>query len=305
MHAPSPVADRPLIGIALRLLSASGLAGMAALLKAASERGVAAPEMIFYRSAAALPLVLLWAATGPGLGALRTRRPMAHATRTALGFTTMLLTFVALSRLPLGEATTITYTAPIFGTILSALVLREAIGRHRWGAVAVGFLGMLLVVRPGGQDLSPVGVAAGLGSAIGTAAVMVTLRQIGKSETTASIVFWFLFLSTLGGLGLLAFFGRAHDPVTYALLTAAGLFGGVGQISLTASLRFAPVSTVMPFDYLQILWATLIGWLVFADAPTLVTLMGAALIAGSGIYTAYRERRHGLVPAQSLAPPEG
>lgn len=297
--------DRPLLGMGLRIVGATGFAIMAALLKAASERGAATVELLFYRSAGALPLVFLWAAAGPGLASLRTRRPAAHLTRSAIGLATMFFTFGALSLLPLGEATTITYTAPIFSTILSALILHERIGAYRWGAVIVGFAGMMLVVRPGGSDLPLLGVALAIASAFGNSAVMITLRQIGKTETTAAIVFWFTCGCTLVCAMLLPIFGHIHDATTYALLLGAGLFGGVAQISMTGSLRFAPVSVVVPLDYLQIIWATIFGWIIFASPPVAWTLAGAALIAGSGIYTAYREGRRGQEPAQGRAPPEG
>ncbi|MDO6412772.1 DMT family transporter [Sphingomonas sp. BIUV-7] len=306
MNAPALPVDRPLLGMGLRTVSSTSFAFMAAFLKAASERGADTMEMLFYRSVCALPLVLAWAAFGPGLASLRTRRPMAHLTRSVIGLSTMVFTFGALSRLPLGEATTITYTAPVFSTILSAIVLHEAIGGRRWAAVAIGFVGMLLVVRPGGGGgLAPVGVAMAVMAAFGQSAVMITLRQIGKTEHTAAIVFWFTSFGTLVGGALLPIFGHTHDATTYALLIGAGLCGGVGQIGLTSSLRFAPVSVVVPFDYLQIIWATFIGWVIFASPPASLTLAGAALITASGIYTAYRESRQGQQPKQALAPPEG
>jgi drug/metabolite transporter (DMT)-like permease len=306
MSNDAPPPDRPLLGIGMRIISATGFALMAALLKAASARGAGTIEMLFYRSVGALPLVILWAAFGPGIASLRTRRPGAHLTRSAIGLTTMFFTFGALSLLPLGEATTITYTAPVFSTILSAAVLHEAIGPRRWAAVALGFAGMLIVVQPGGgAGLAPLGVAMALTAALGQSAVMITLRQIGKTETTAAIVFWFTTFCSIVGAAFLPFFGHMHDPATFALLIGGGLFGGIAQIAMTSSLRYAPVSVVTPFDYLQIIWATAIGWLVFASPQSAGALAGAGLIAASGIYTAYREGRHGQVPKQALAPPEG
>ena len=306
MPAAAPPADRLLLGMGLRIVAATSFAVMAALLKAASGRGADTIEMIFYRSVGALPLVLAWAALGPGLRSLATRRPLAHLTRSVIGTTTMFFTFGALSLLPLGEATTITYTAPVLSTILSAVLLREAIGVRRWAAVALGFAGMLLIVRPGsGGSLAPLGVALAIMAALGQSAVMITLRQIGKTEATAATVFWFTIFGALVGGSLLPFFGHSHDATTYALLIGGGLCGGIGQISMTGSLRYAPVSVVVPFDYLQILWAIFIGWLVFASPPAGTALAGAALIAAGGIYTAYRERRMGEDPKQALAPPEG
>ena len=304
MANPSHV-DRPLLGVMLRITSASLFAFMSALVKVASTRGVTMPEIIFYRNALALPVVASWITLGPGWTAIRTRRPMAHLTRGAIGLTSMLLTFGALALLPLSEATTLSYAAPIVATILSAIVLREQTGWHRWLAVLIGFVGVVMVIRPGhSHGLPPFGIAVGVGSALVLGAVMITLRQIGRTEHIAAIVWWFTLLGTVFGAAMLPFFGRHHDATTYGFLILSGLIGGGSQLTMTASLRFAPVATVVPFDYIQILWATLFGWLIFGSSPLLSTLFGAVLIAGSGIYTAYRERLRGKVPTQAIAPPE-
>ena len=301
MHATVPPMEQRLLGIAARIGSATAFAAMGGLLKVTSGRGVHAAEMIFYRNAAALPVVLGWVMLGAGWRAVGTRKPGAHLTRSTIGLISMLLTFVALSLLPIAEATALTYSAPISATLLSALFLREQIGRRRWIAVLVGFAGMILVASPAGRVLPLLGVATALAASLLQGAVMITVRQISRTETTPAIVFWFTTLATAAGAMLLIPFGRSHDATTYLLLVLAGLLGGVGQIAMTSSLRLAPVSVVVPFDYIQILWATLIGWLFFAAQPGWTMLPGALLIAGSGIYTAYRERRRGQAPAQGAA----
>ncbi|GGE80091.1 permease [Sphingomonas prati] len=285
----APAADRPLLGIALRLGSASCFAIMAVALKLSSERGVTAPEMILYRNGFGLPVLLAWVLLGPGLGALRTRRPLAHLTRSAIGLVSMVLTFEALILLPLAEATTITFAAPVFATILSVFVLSERVGRYRWAAVAMGFTGVLIVMQPGSDRLPLAGVLVAVAAAIGQAGVAITLRQIGKSEGIAAIVFWFTVATTVAGLLALPWFGQRHDATTWALLVAAGMIGICGQLMMTASLQHAPVAVVAPLDYLQILWATLFGWLVFAHAPVATTLLGAALVVAGGLLTAWRE----------------
>lgn len=295
--------ERRMLGIMMRATSATAFAGMSALLKAASDRGVATPEMIFYRNAWALIVVGAWISMGPGWAAVKTRAPLAHVTRSSIGLVSMLLTFGALALLPLGEATTLTYAAPILATLLSALVLSEQVGARRWGAVAVGFMGVLLVARPG-NGVTAIGLTVGILAAFGQSAVMITVRQISRTEHVAAIVFWFTVMTTAAGAIMLIFFGRSHDLATLAMLAGAGLLGGVGQLGMTSSLRFAPVSVVVPFDYLQIVWGITIGWLVFLDPPTPLVLAGAALIAGSGIYTAFRESQRGRLPAEALSMPE-
>ena len=301
MSDSPPPPERPLLGVALRCCTATAFAIMAALLKYASDRGASLDDLIFYRSLGALPVVAIWALARGGIGAVRTRRPLKHLTRSCIGLVSMILTFGALALLPIAVATTLSYSAPITATVLSGLFLGEAVGARRWTAVLIGFVGVVLVARPGGVHLSTLGLAAGIGASIGQACVAITLRQIGMTESSASIVFWFtIFTGVVSGLAL-PFLGVRHDIALTALLIGAGMFGGVGQLALTGSLRYAPVSVVVPFDYLQILWATLIGWLIFASPPPDTMLTGAALIAMSGIYTAYREGRRGKVPTEVLA----
>lgn len=300
-EAPPP--ERRLLGIALRAASATAFGFMSAVLKAASDRGVTTPEMIFYRNGWALLIVGGWISFGPGWRAVKTKAPLAHLTRSGVGLISMLLTFGALALLPLGEATTLTYAAPILATLLSGLLLAEKIGVRRWSAVAVGFMGVLLVARPG-NGVTALGLLVGIGAAFGQSAVMITVRQISRTEQTAAIVFWFTVLTTIAGAAMLPFFGHRHDLAAYSMLAGAGLLGGFAQLTMTASLRFAPVSVVVPLDYLQIVWGITIGWLVFLTPPTPLMIAGAALIAGSGIYTAYRERVRGRVPAEAASMPE-
>jgi len=282
---------RHLRGIILRSLAVLCFAVMIAAMKKASEDGVIALEMVFYRSAFGLPVVMMWLITGPGMDVIRTRRPGAHVFRSAIGISGVLLNFGALIRLPLADAVTIGFSAPIFATIVSALLLNDKVGRHRWTAVLCGFLGVAMIVRPGGQSLDHLGVLMAIGGAIGTAGVTITIRQLGGTEHVGAIVFWFFVCSALvTGAGML-FVGQAHTPQTWMLLVLGGIFGAIAQVLMTMSLQAAPVSVVTPFDYLQIVWASIIGWLIWSVGPGIGTLAGATLIVGSGLYTAWREHR--------------
>jgi drug/metabolite transporter (DMT)-like permease len=262
---------------------------MGALLKLASTQGLNAPELVFYRSLFSLPVVLFWVLKRESLAALRPNNPLAHLWRSTLGLLSMALAFEALILLPLAEATAINFTVPIFATILSFLILKEDVRMHRWAAVVIGFLGVLVVARPGGS-LPIVGLAVALAAAVGSASVTVTLRHLQRSENIVAIVFWFAVAGIVAGGAMMPFFGSAHGARAMLIVALGGIFGGIGQLLMTASLR-APVSVVTPFDYLQIVAATAYGWLLFSDVPTINTVMGAALIAASGIYTAWREHR--------------
>ena len=227
---------------------------------------------------------------------------MAHVWRAVVGLGTMLLAFSALAYLPLAESTTIGFAAPLFAVMLSALVLKEKVGPHRWGAVALGFIGVLLVMRPHGADLPPVGLALAVGAAFGVGVVTITIRQIGRTEHPQTTVLWFTLLSMLALGTLMPFHARLHEPWAWAVLAALGLFGGFGQLFLTASLRYAPVSVVVPFDYTQLRWAVLLGWWVFGDHPPATTWGGAAVIIASGLYTLYREHKLGRERARAAPP---
>lgn len=293
--------DHVLTGILCRVGSGLSFSTMGALLKLASMEGLNAPELVFYRSIFSLPVVLLFVLKRESLAALRPNNPLAHLWRSGLGLLSMGLTFQALILLPLADATAINFTAPIFATILSYLVLKEDVRRYRWAAVVVGFIGVVIIARPGGSSLPALGVAIALAGAIGQAGVTTTLRQIQKSENLAAIVFWFAVAGITVGALLMPFFGHLHAAQAFAFVAAGGLAGGLGQLFMTASLR-APVSVVTPFDYLQIVAATIFGWLLFSNVPTPHTAAGAGLIAVSGIYTAWREHRRHVRQAAAPVP---
>lgn len=286
--------------IALRLLSALLMTVMAALIKMAEARGVHLAETLFARQLGASLTVTAVIVAGPGLAIVRTRRLPAHVARAAVGMTSMALLFKALTLLPLAESTTLQFTVPIFATILGAVILRESTGWHRWAAVIVGFLGVLLVAHPGSAVFPLEGAAYGLAAALLTALVSILLRQIGRTENAMTTVFWFSVLSVPVLAVPYAFVAQSHDPATWAILAAIGVSGGLGQIALTAALRLAPVSVVVPMDYSSIIWATLLGWLFFGLWPAHATWIGAPVIIASGLYIVWREHVRRQEETQTL-----
>lgn len=290
--SPRPDQNR-LLGIGLRIGATTCFAFMAVMIKLGYEAGVGTLELVFYRFAFGLPPLLAWIAWDGNFAAWRTQRPLAHLVRGVIGLTTMSLAFSALYYLPLAEATTIGFAAPLFAVMLSVLVLREPVGRHRWAAVAMGFVGVLIVMQPEGSQLPAVGLAIALAAAFGVACVTITIRQIGRTEGTQTTVLWFTGFSMLASGALMPAFATAHDAQTWAILVGLGLFGGVAQLLLTASLRYASVPVIAPFDYTQLLWAVLLGWLIWDTQPPVSTWAGAAVIIASGLYTIYREHKLG------------
>lgn len=292
MSEQTAIVESPLRGLALRFLSIVLLSTMVAMVKLVSERGVDLVEAMFFRQALAVPAILVWVLLGPGLPSLRTKRIGKHFTRTLFGVAGMFGTLGAVTLLPLAEATTLQFTVPIFATILSALLLKEVAGLHRWAAVLVGFVGVLIVVQPGKSGHFPLfGGLVGLYASAAVALIAIQLRSLGKTEAATTTAFWFSLLS-VPLLGLIyPFYAQAHDPLTWLLLAGIGIVGGVGQIALTAALRWAPVSTVVPMDYSGLIWATLYGWLLFGVLPVSSTWLGAPLIIGSGLYIVWREHK--------------
>lgn len=289
-----PAETRPsshLAGILTRCGAVACFALMGAAFKWASEDGAGVIEMLFFRGAVGVPLVLFWLSLGDGIGEVRTSRPAAHLFRAVIGVGSLSLIYQALIRLPLADATTIGFSAPAFATIMSVLFLRERVALHRWGAVALGFVGVVVVTRPGAEALPLAGIIFAVLGAVGNGIATVTIRQMGAREKPPAIALSFLLFALLtGGIGMF-WAATPHTAVTWALLVAGGIAGTVAQWLITRSLHLAPVSVVVPFDYVQIIWAALLGWMIWSVLPGLSTLAGAGLIIGSGLFTLLRERR--------------
>ena len=301
LDTDSPAEQRPIAGVGLRLLTALLLAIMFALVKLASTRGVNLVESLFYRQCGTAACAVGMVAAGPGFASLRTKRVGAHVGRMALGLTAMALNFAAMIMLPLAEATAIGFSVPIFSTVLAAMVLGEPTGRWRWGAVAAGFLGVLLIVQPGTGQVPILGASVALIAALLTASVTIAIRRLGKTERATTTVFWFA-VSSLVPLGaMMVWFAGAHDPVTWAILAGLALVGGLAQLTLTGALRLAPVALVMPMDYTSLLWATLLGIWIFGELPTSWIWVGSPIIIASGLVIVWREHRLARRAALSAA----
>ena len=286
-----PAEQRPLAGIALRLLTALLLAVMFALVKLASTRGVNVVESLFYRQCGSAIAATSFVALGPGFASLKTQRVWAHVGRMALGVSAMGLNFLAFILLPLAEATTIGFSVPIFSVILAAIMLGEPTGKWRWGAVAVGFAGVLLIVQPGSGDVPLLGASVALVAALLTASVTIVIRKLGATERAATTVFWFA-VSSLVPLGLLMpWFAGPHDLASWGILAGMALAGGLAQLTLTGALRLAPVALIMPMDYTSLLWAVLLGSWLFGELPSPWTWVGAPIIIASGLVIVWREHR--------------
>jgi drug/metabolite transporter (DMT)-like permease len=289
--AAHPPAQRIALGIALRVAAMAFLACLSAMVKWTGSRGVPVFEIILFRNLFAfIPLgIYIWRTTG--FSVLKTQRPVGHMLRSIVGLTGMVCGFSAVQHLPLTEATALQFTSPLLMTALSALLLAEPVGRHRWAAVCVGFLGVLIMARPIPGHMNVTGVSLGIAAAACSAGAMVAIRQMSDTERGSTIVFYFTLGGALMGLiGSVAHFVRP-DPLTLGILILAGLVGGIGQLLMTEALQAAPIGVVAPFDYTQLIWATVFGLVIWGELPHWATLIGAMIVAGSGVYILYRELR--------------
>ena len=283
--------QRPLLAMSLRLIAAAALAVMFALVKLLDARGVTLVESLFYRQGLALIPVTIWLMLGPGLASVKTKRIGVHISRMVVGLSGMSLNFLGMILLPMTEATVAGFTVPIFATLLAILFLGERPGMWRWGAILLGFIGVLVVLHPDSAMFQSKGMLIALAGALLTAGVSILIRQLGATEPPTTVVFWFS-LTSLVPLGLLMpWFGSLdHGPAVWGLLLAMGIVGGLAQIFLTAALRYGPVAVVLPMDYSSLIWSTLLGWLLFQTLPTATTLIGAPIIIASGLVILWRER---------------
>ena len=306
--APSTAAPQNILGgIALRLLAMASLSLMFVVVKYIDRADIHIVESLFWRQALVLPFLLLWVKATGGFASLRTNRIGAHTRRMLMGLTGMACNFGAMILLPMAEATTISLSVPIFAVIFAALLLGEETGWQRWSAVIIGFVGVLVVLDPfasfaGGFDgAHGVGTLVALAGAIMTALITIAVRDLGRTEHAATIVFWFSLLSMVP-LGIaLPFVITPHTGSEWRLLVALGFLGAVAQMSLTGALRLAPVSVVIPMDYSSLLWAIAAGWWFFGTLPADTTWVGAPLIVASGLFIAWREHRRHIARPKEVA----
>lgn len=299
---PNSAYNKPLRGILLRIGSMAALAVMSVMVKLLSEANLPEAQMIFFRSFFGLIPVIFWIALTRRTSMLRTKRPMAHVIRAVIGLSSMLCMFAGLTRMSLSDATAISFVTPIFATIMSAVLLGEHIGLHRMLAILAGFTGVVILTGAGTDAMLGSGPIFILVGAFLGAAVSVTIRQISQTEHSVTITFYFMLAGVLMTGMALPFIWVPPPRETWPLLLVLGLAGGSMQIMLSASLRYAPVSVVMPFDYIQIVFVGFLSWAIWADLPTWRTLTGGLIIISSGLYIFYREIVRRVPPSRAASP---
>ncbi len=244
------------------------------------------------RCLTSLAFLLLTVAWQRSWAMLRATTPVLHLARAALGIT-MLGSFVfAVNRLTLAQTYSLFLAAPLLMTALSVPMLGERVSARRWLAILAGMIGVLLILQPWGRGVISL-VAAGA-AAIATICYSLsalTVRSLGRRNSSMSMVFWYLTLVSIGS-GVLAFHDwRPIESGDWPWLACIGISGALGQYWLTDAFRRAPPAVVAPFEYTAILWAFAIDWVFWSAAPSVGLLMGGAVVVGSGIFVIWDERR--------------
>lgn len=306
----------PVRGITLKVLSVVIFVAMFALIKATAQH-IPPGEAVFFRSLFALPVLIIWLVVrGDFPKKLKANDPMGHVWRGLMGTFAMGSGFLAIGLLPFPEVVAIGYAAPLLVTMLAAMFLGEKIRLVRFSALLLGLFGVLLILSPRltvldaevTSRLQTIGAMAALMAAVFSAMAQVFARKLVATETTGSIVFYFSIMSSLLALLTMPFGWKLPSGFELTLLIMAGLLGGVGQILLTESYRFAEVAVIAPFEYCSIILALLVGYFIFDELPTGIMMVGVALIITAGIIIIERERRLGIKrtgKARSAVPNQG
>ena len=304
MTAESGVADAPAARrerIPLAILYMVGATIVFAGSSAASKWLVATypvGEVLFTRTFSALIALGLFILPSAGLAVYRTRRPGAHLLRSLSQSCSQTLLIIAFSMMPLGSATAINFSAPLFATLASAVFLKEAVGAARWTALLVGFLGVLLVTGPGAETFQ-IGALFALGNAIMYGTLTAGVRGMTATESTGTLTMYQLTLlsaifALMLPLGLIV-----PTPADALLMAGNGIANAAGQYWWTRALHLAPTSAVAPFQYLSLVWAIILGLAVWGDVPTVMLLIGSLIVVGSGLFLLWRETRRPIAAPET------
>jgi S-adenosylmethionine uptake transporter len=283
----APTGDRVARGIAVALITFTIFSCADALVKWLSAR-YSIFQIIFIGTLFALiPATVLIARRG-GVASLKPRHPWLVGMRAFLMAADIVLVFFAFTRLPLADAYTLLFAAPMVVTALSVPLLGEHVGWRRWLAVIVGFGGVLIVLRPGFADLD-LGHLAALSSALFFGLSIIFVRRIGAKEGAGSMLVWMMLAFLVVSAPVLPNVYVAPSASDLALLAAFGLLTGVGHLGLIEAFRIAPSAVIAPFHYSQMIWAVIFGLFLFGDVPSDWVIGGSAVIIGSGLFILWRE----------------
>ncbi|WP_312055667.1 DMT family transporter [Pantoea brenneri] len=283
-------------GIVMKILAALSSTLMLACVKGL-DGAIPVGEVIFFRSVLALVPLMIWLRIqGSILDGIRTRNVRGHFLRGLAGTGGLYFSYLSLLYISLTDATAINYAAPLFTVLLAALLLREKVRHHRWVAVVAGFSG-IMVMFSGHLSLNAsfslsasAGILLALMAAFCTACALVQIRFLNGKEKPGAIAFWFAVTTALTSLITLIGGWKIPHGSQLLLLVGCGLLGGITQILMTLSLRYAEASLLAPFDYTTLLWSVAVGYLLLGNLPESTTVIGAILVVSGGLYSVLYER---------------
>jgi len=291
--------ERVGVGIGCAVVGIAFMATFDATAKFLGE-GYGVVQLVFFRNFFGLLFVLCLLARAGGIGQLRNRHPVLHGLRAGFGLGATFSFFIGLQFMPLAEAFALTFTGPMFITVLSIPVLGEQVGPRRWTAVLVGFVGVVIMLRPGSEALR-VEALLPLTAALCYAFIMLLSRKLSQRESITSVLFWTALIGSLASGAALPFDWVSPTPRDWALFILLGLLGSLTMWFMTLAYRNAPAAVVAPFDYTILLWGLLIGWLVWHELPDPQIWPGAAILIACGLYITHRETRLGRRIAKDSA----
>jgi len=276
----------PMIGAIYMSAAAVAFSVMVGLIRVATE--YAHPfEVGFFRNAFALIFILPWLIRTRFSG-LTTRRLKLHGLRAITGLVAMLTWFSALAVLPLAEAVSLSFTAPLFATVGAALCLGEIVRKRRWSATIIGFIGVLVILRPGLDSVPPAAILVLISALFGAISALL-IKVLSRTQSPGEIVaFLAIFLTPLSFLTALPYWTWPSWPFLGLMVIAAGC-GTFGHLTFARAMRVADASAVIPFDYLRLPLVAVLGYLFFSETMDIYSWLGAAIIIGSSIYIAHRE----------------
>lgn len=283
----SATARQVAIGIGLMVFATFGFSVMSGLVKAVSPP-IGTFQVMFFRAAfAMIPLGIFIVVTG-GARQLRTRKPVGHMVRSLAGLVGSFCYFYSYGHMPLADVVAISFAMPLFAAALAVPLLGEKVGIRRWSAILVGFAGVLIMVRPGGDGFSLVSLIMVAGAAL-YAIASIAIRHMSATESSAAIVFYFSLTSAVASAVALPWTWVAPTPGQWAFLVIIGLGGGIAQICLTRAFASAPLAVIAPFEYATLLWSVAIGWMFWNEVPDWAVGLGAVIVVASGLYILHRE----------------
>ena len=273
-------------GTVFVLLAGMLYAAMGGLIKHLGGR-IPSVEIVLFRSVVILILFIPILARG-GFDGLKTKRPGLHLLRVVLGATGLNATYFALTVLPLADVTAITFSRSLFATVLAVIFLRETVGMHRWSATVVGFIGVVIILRPGQAGVEPAALLALL-AACAVAGVMIVVRKLSTTERMDTMMAYPAIFVTAVTCGPAIWLWVTPDRREFLLLLAMSLISVMAQWCFIQAYRAGEASALAPIDYMRLLFATGVGMFFFAEVPDWATIAGSAVIIASTLYVVRQE----------------